>query len=121
VIFQYKFSTVEEWEKNYSGPVNPEAESTILALHNQIQYPVFLLKNKIADPESIFSIVAPNWIILTWGKIRPIVRKWREIYTAPNVGDLTEYIYIEAKRKYPNVKILPVSERYPSVILKQES
>jgi hypothetical protein len=107
LVYQYKFSNYEEWEENYGGSVNPEAHSTLMAVLNIFNMGGSILKDELVDVETGFSYAPPTYIIVGWEKMEPVIKRWRELYNDPKLGDLAEYLYLETKRRYPDV-VVPV-------------
>lgn len=62
-----------------------------------------LLKQKAIDPELLFSLYTPNSIIWTWEKAKPLIEVWREAMNYPEQYSGFEYLYNEAKKRYPDV------------------
>jgi hypothetical protein len=101
VLYKYEYANYEEYNKKYGAKVDPDALPTMLALMNQLDYVGFMLREKIADPESIYRIISPTWIVLTWSKLAPVIRGWRETFNDQKNGELAEYLYDETVKRYP--------------------
>ena len=112
IVFNTRYANFEEWEKKYRGDVNADAHSTFFALLNQLDYVGFMLREKIAEPESIYRIVPPSWIIISWTKIAPIFRRQREAFRDPRLAELAEYLYDETIKRYPEVFIPPERAKF---------
>ena len=61
------------------------------------------LRNGIIDAESLFSIYTPILVIFTWEKVKPIVEFYREGTNISTYFDNFEYLYDEAKKRYPEM------------------
>ena len=107
IVLNTKYANFEDWEKKYRGDINAEAHATFFALLNQLDYVGFMLREKIAEPESIYRIVPPSWIIIAWTKIAPVFRRQGEMLKDPKIADLAEYLYDETVKRYPEIAIPP--------------
>ena len=121
VVHHYQWKNYDEWAEKYSGVVNPEAHATLLAEMNKLVYSGTLLHEKLVDPNLLYSYSAPTRVILTWEKIGPIIKRWRELYNDPKLGYYAEYLYDETLKRFPDVRVPSLAERYPSLVSIQKS
>jgi len=62
-----------------------------------------LLKDNMVDPDSLFNVYSPIMIIWTWEKTQPITDFIREYAPLPIHLENFEYLYLEAKRRFPDL------------------
>jgi len=62
-----------------------------------------MLQEKTADPELIFKLYDPVAFIRVWEQFSPIIEHNRKTSNHHNFYEPFEYIYNEAKRRYPDI------------------
>jgi len=62
-----------------------------------------LLKDKMVDPDSLFSVYSPIIVIWTWERYKVITDFYREHINLPTYLDNFEYLYHEAKHRFPEM------------------
>jgi hypothetical protein len=107
LLYKYNYTSFQEWEQKYRGDKDPDANSCIFAMMNQLDYVGFMYHERIADPESIYRIVPPSWIKLAWLKISPIIKGMREASNDSKLGELAEYLFNETVKRFPGVGLVP--------------
>ena len=60
-------------------------------------------EEKEADPDLIFKLYPPNAIIPIWEQFEPLVKYTRESHGFPDHWEPFEYLYTEAKKRYPEI------------------
>ena len=63
-----------------------------------------LLRKNAMDPDLLFSVYTPNMIIWTWEMARPVIEVWREAINYPEQYGYFEYLYNEAKKRFPDIR-----------------
>ena len=100
---QRDWKTFDEWEQKYGPDTNPDAWANYLYITRIYNLAGIMLQEKAADPELIFKLFAPTAIIRVWEQFEKIIiddRKKSNYYD--HYGPF-EYIYNEAKRRFPEV------------------
>jgi hypothetical protein len=95
----------EDWERTYRA--DPEAWSQWLYIMRVYNVAGILLKEKVADADLIFQLYPPMALINLWEQFEPVIRYTRESRNFPGLFQAYEYLYREAKKRYP--EILPRS------------
>jgi hypothetical protein len=91
---------VEEWYEKYGN--NPEALSRWVYLMRLYALGGLLLKEG-TDPELVFELYPPNTVMNLWERFEPVLRFQREESNYQRRGESFEYLYNEAKKRYPYV------------------
>ena len=99
------WSTVPEFHSKYGVEANPRAFAKWLYIRNVFNTAGLLLMEKEADPDLIFSLYAPNAIIRLWDHHEPLIKEARERFKYPDYYMPFEYLYNEAKKRYPDIPI----------------
>ena len=100
---QRNWETFEEWEQKYGPDSNPEAWSNYLYITRIYNLAGIMLQEKAADPELIFKLFAPTALIRVWEQFSAVILHDREVSNYYDHYKPFEYIYNEAKRRFPNV------------------
>jgi len=95
---------VDEFLKKYGPESNPEAFSKYLYAMSIYNLAGVFLKEKIADADLIFQLYQPNTVIGMWEKFEPITRYFRERRRYPDYREPFEFLYNEAKKRYPEIQ-----------------
>jgi len=109
-----KWDTPKEFLVKYGPQVDPEKYATFIYLGGIYRNLGTILKEKIVEPDLLFSIYDPLSIRRTWEKYEPIVKSWRLLNNYPLIFSSFEYLYQEAVKKSPdsNVSSMEDWERY---------
>jgi hypothetical protein len=62
-----------------------------------------LLRNNMIDIETVFGAYSPYFVIWLWELGEPLIKVWRESINFPSQYEGFEYLYNEARRKYPQI------------------
>ena len=95
---------VEDWDRKYGRRTNPEAFSKYLYIMSINNLAGLLLKEKEADPDLIFQLYPAASVIRIWEQFEPIVRNMREKRKYPALYEPFEFLYNEAKKRYPEIR-----------------
>jgi len=101
-------ANVMEWEtpKEFFDIYRPDRDpvnySTLIYLGGIYRNLGTLLKEKIADPDILFSVYGPSSIKRVWKKIEPVVNHWRILNNDPSMWSSFEYLYNEAVKRSPD-------------------
>jgi hypothetical protein len=90
---------------------NPEAFAKQLYIRQVFNMAGLLPQKKEADPDLIFKLYTPNAIIPTWEQFEPIVQATREDHRFPEHYEPFEFLYNEAKKRYPEISLKRIEER----------
>ncbi len=97
------WTDAEDWVRKYGKDVNLEADSNwtyIMSIYNLVG---ILLQEEEADPELIFQLYPPHVIIRLWENFEPVIQGLRG-KTHPEHLKPFEFLYNEAKKKYPDIQ-----------------
>ena len=92
-------NTYEEWLEY--DEENPEAYGFISYASHMLNSIGALLKDNMVDPDSLFSVYSPIIVIWTWERYKVITEYYREHIKLPTYLENFEYLYHEAKRRFP--------------------
>lgn len=95
----------EDWERTYRA--DPEAWSQWLYIMRVYNVAGILLKENVSDADLIFQLYPPMALINLWEQFEPVIRYTRESRNFPGLFQAYEFLYREAKKRYP--EILPRS------------
>ena len=93
----------EDWFEKYGRLTNPEAFSNFLYIMNTYNLAGVLLKEKEADQDLIFKLYHPNAVIPVWEHFEPVIRYVRNNHRYSEWLEPFEFLYKEAKKKYPEI------------------
>jgi hypothetical protein len=99
----FDWEDVEDWEDKFGRRTNPEAWSKVFYINRIYNLAGILLKEKAADADLIFQLYPANAVIRMWEKFGPVIRNSRERLKHPAFFEPYEFLYHEAKKRYPNV------------------
>jgi hypothetical protein len=105
------FSTYEEWSEKYSSYSNPEAFTNFISLFNTFNMFGWNVIDGLIDVDMVLNRVGVNSIIGLWEKYSVVFHEWRKRYNYPDFGKGLEFLYNEAKKKYPEVGWIPNPDR----------
>jgi len=103
ILFETNYASFEEWEKGSRS--NPEDFLTFQEMAGGMNQLGLLLKEKVVDPEMLMTLLGPIWPKVIWLKLAPIIEGQRKIYNYPQWRHYAEFLYKEAERMYPEVKV----------------
>lgn len=97
------WNTAEEFHKKYGREANPEAFAKWLYIRSVFNMAGLLLKEEGVDPDLIFQLYAPNAVIGLWEQQEPLIRETRIRFNHPSYWEAFEFLYKEAKKRYPEI------------------
>ena len=100
-----------DWQRKYGLQTNPEAWAKQLYIRQVFNMAGLLLQEKEADPDLIFKLYTPNAIIPIWEQFEPIVQSTRESHGFPDHFKPFEFLYNEAKKRYPEISGQRIEDR----------
>ena len=92
----------EEWEEKYGRTTNPEARSKWLYIMRLYTLAGLHLKEG-ADPDLLFELYPHGAVMMLWEQFEPVIRYARERSNNPRRWKPFEYLYNEAKKRYPDI------------------
>lgn len=99
------WKTVEEFHSKYGRQANPEAFAQWLYVRSVFNTAGLLLRENTVDPDLIFQLYAPNAVIGLWEQQEPVIQEARTRFKHPTYWEPFEYLYKEAKKRYPEVSM----------------
>jgi len=90
----------EDWYEKYGN--NPESGSTWLYIMRLYAMAGLHLREG-ADPELLFELYPANAIMNLWERFEPVFRYQIERSNDPRRWESLEYLYNEAKKRYPDI------------------
>ena len=103
------FTTTEEFLKHFNVKENPEAWAYYIYIGIRYNNIGLLLREGLIDPDIVFDIFNPMVIIQLWEKIAPIEKQTRIRNNHPKHYEAFEYLYNEAKKRYPDLNpVIPL-------------
>ena len=98
VMSQEWGSTYADWNKQ-----SPESRANfdyIVFRYNNVG---LLLKQKMIDPDVLYQLFSPRFIMRLWEKTEKLIKNNREKRNFPTHMEAFEYLYHETKKRYPNI------------------
>ena len=102
-VMSIPWTNYEEWRKNFDPSENQSNFAKYIYVGTRYQNIGLMLKEKSIDPDLVFEIFTPRAIIITWEKYLPAIQDNRERFNNPRHYANFEYLYNEAKKRYPNI------------------
>jgi hypothetical protein len=103
VLFQYNFTTLQEWDENYGPLVNTDAATEVYTVVQMFVGAGAMLKEGVIDAETLFQYLPQLTIRVSYDKFRPWIEGLRERYNDPEFAKMFDYLLEEANRLYPNI------------------
>ena len=101
----YEVSNMTDWEdaEDFNQKYR-RSESRAKWMYLMRQYTLAGLHLKEgADPDLLFYLYPPYSIMTLWERFEPVLRSQNERTNDPNMWEPFEYLYNEAKKRYPDV------------------
>jgi len=83
--------------------LDPETRANHSFLLTRYQNIGLMLKEKMMDPDLLFQIFNPQFIMRLWEKSENGIKGNRETNNYPTYMDAFEYLYNETKKRYPDI------------------
>ena len=97
------FTNNIEFLEHFDIETNPEGWANYIYIGTRYQNIGLLLKEGLIDPDLVFEIFNPMVIIQLWEKIRVVEFETRIRNKHPKHYDAFEYLYDEAKKRFPDI------------------
>jgi hypothetical protein len=110
VLFQ-DVNTLEKWQKVFNPIEEPENFADMIFLQTRYQNIGLMLKESIIEPDLLFQIYQPDSVLSAWEQYEVNIRYRREFTNDPTYQSGFEYLYVEAKKRYPDISTRERSER----------
>ncbi len=108
VTFVQDWTTFEELQERYSFADNLEARARFHFLGSYYNSIGLLLKEKVVDPDFLFSTFAPVGILRTWRRFEPVIKEMRKQANEPILHTGFEYLANEIMKRYPELTPPPI-------------
>ena len=92
-------STLEDYSNH-----SPESRANFNYLHMRLNNIGIMLKEKMMDPDMFYQLFPPRQTMTVWERIEGIMKDYREISNDPTYCEAFEYMYNDAKKRYPVIK-----------------
>ena len=95
---------IEDFTKKYGFTANPEFMSRynyVFTVYNMAGISL----RRGADPDLIFQLYRESSIINLWEKFEPLTKSWRKSTNNPLFREPFEFLYKEAKKRYPEIQL----------------
>jgi len=97
------WETVDEFREKYGRITNPQAFAKFIYITRVYEFAGILIMENVADPELIFRLYPPGAVISLWETFSPYIQDVRNIRNSPDRNGAFEYLYNEAKKRYPDM------------------
>jgi hypothetical protein len=91
-------STTADWNKQ-----SPESRANydyVVLRYNNVG---LLLKQKLMDPDVLYQLFSPRFVMRLWEKIELVIKDNRDKRNYPTYLEAFEYLYHDAKKRYPDI------------------
>ena len=105
VVGMTGWDTVEEFHSKYGRLANPDAWAKYLMIERSYNAVGILLQENMVSADIIFKLYPAQSIIRLWEQFLPITLSARDLYKKPDHLEAFEFLYNEAKRRYPDLVI----------------
>ena len=105
VMLMTDWNTYEEFDQKYGRENNPDASAKWIYITRVYNLAGIYLEEG-ADPDLLFKLYPDSAIINLWEKFEPIILERRKRFNDPDRFKPLEYLYREAKNRYPEIKTL---------------
>ena len=106
VINMDNWETVEEFQEKYGPSTNPVKWAKYVYITRVYNIGGILLEENMADADLIFKLYPPYSVMRIWELFKPITQDLRERRNYPDAYRSFEFLYRQAKQRYPGIVIL---------------
>ena len=103
-VMSKTINTHEEFREHFDPVMKPEAFAKYIFLGTRYQNLGMMLQEGKIDADLLFKIYTPRAIMQIWEKIYPHEMETRERFNDPGHYVAFEYLYKEAKKRYPDIQ-----------------
>jgi hypothetical protein len=104
-VTQYRdWKTPEEFIEKHGPPNNTHDYANYSYTMRNFHLAGLLLMENNEEADLIFKLYPPQAIMGMWEQYKPIIMRTRETRNNPEHLSAFEYLYNEAKKRYPNIK-----------------
>ena len=97
------WKTPEEFQNKYGVYNNPEEFAYYMYITRVYNIGGLLLKENMVDADLVFKLYPPFSVINVWETFEPLMLNLRERTNYPDAYKPFEYLYTQAKKKYPQI------------------
>ena len=104
------WETSEEFNLKYGPKVNPDIWAKYLLIERSYNAVGILLQENMVSADIIFKLYPAQSIIGLWEQFLPLTERARERINKPDHLEAFEFLYDEAKKRYPEItfqRLLP--------------
>ena len=105
-VMSKNWTNTEEFRQHFDPIEQPEAFAKYVFIGTRYQNLGLMLRQGNIDPDLIFRIFSPMVVIQIWEKIRDVEVNTRERFNHPTHYEDFEYLYDEAKKRYPEINAM---------------
>ena len=98
VLDQEWGDTIDDWRTH-----SPESRSNFNYVQVRFNNLGVMLKNEMMEPDLFFQVFPTGNIIRFWEKMEDIILDYRETTGDVRYNEGFEYLYIEAKKRFPEI------------------
>ena len=103
-VMSKQFKNLEEWMEHFDPIEKPQAFAKYIFLGTRYHNLGLMLQQEKIDPDLMFKIFTPRTIMQIWEKFEVIELNTREAFNDPSHYAPFEYLYNEAKKRYPDIQ-----------------
>ena len=100
----------KEWEIKYGRYTNPKTNAKFVYIMKVFTFAGILLREDHVDPDLLFQLYPPSVSISLWEQFKSVVYFLRENSNDPTLYEPLEYLYGEAKRRFPVIQVTKFRE-----------
>jgi hypothetical protein len=97
------WKTPEEFNEKYGMYTNPDEWAYYMYITRAYNIGGLLLQENMVDADLVFKLYPPFSVINLWETFGPLMVNLRERTNYPDAYKSFEYLYEEAKKRYPNI------------------
>ena len=105
VLGMTNWTEPKEFEIKYGRYTNPETNAKFVYIMRVFTFAGIILREKHVDSDLLFQLYPPSVAITLWEQFQPVVYFLRENCNDSTLYEPLEYLYNEAKRRFPNINI----------------
>ena len=102
-VMSKNWTNTEEFRQHFDPVEHPEAFAKYVFIGTRYQNLGLMLRQGNIDPDLMFRIFSQMVIMQIWEKIRDLEIITRERFNNPTHYEDFEYLYNEAKKRYPDI------------------
>ena len=105
-LINMEWENYDDFERKYGSDNNPDNFAKRYSVLYRLNSIGILVRDGFFDAETVYDLLGDLSTIWLWKKFEPIIRETRFRYNVPLALNEFEYLYVEAKKLYPNFSSL---------------